>query len=286
VQLLGADALPFVAPAEIAIESFGILPELAPPLSFRRLATAFSLFQNMASHICRLCGSDGPLCFSHVLPEFFYEGTYDEGHRFVSVTDHPRHRPRIMQKGLREHLLCAACEGRLSRYETYVAALLRAIDVDFAHGSRGMAIPGVDFAFLRLFALSLLWRCHVAGSHMFSAVDLGSHAETIRRILQSETLPEPYTHGFAIAKITGLETHGDLIISPVEASWKGQLAYLLSARGYEWVLFIGTLAHELRTEVPMVGANDLLIVQTVEYSKEELFASLRNAFPAALSSRG
>jgi hypothetical protein len=95
----------------------------------------------MASHICRLCGSDGPLCFSHVLPEFFYEGTYDEGHRFVSVTDHPRHRPRIMQKGLREHLLCAACEGRLSRYETYVAALLRAIDVDFAHGSRGRRFP-------------------------------------------------------------------------------------------------------------------------------------------------
>jgi hypothetical protein len=38
--------------------------------------------------------------------------------------------------------------------------------------------------------------------------------------------------------------------------------------------------------VPTVGANDLLIVQTVEYSKEELFASLRNAFRAALSSRG
>jgi hypothetical protein len=42
---------------------------------------------------CRLCTLDSELCHSHILPEFFYESNYDESRRFISVSNHPRHRP-------------------------------------------------------------------------------------------------------------------------------------------------------------------------------------------------
>jgi len=241
----------------------------------------------MARGVCRLCDEEREVLASHVLPEFFYESAYDESGRFVSVSNHPRHRPRaLLQKGLTEHLFCVACERRFSRYESYSASLLRRIDAAIGGRTDGVAIENVDFATFRLFGLSLLWRSHVAQSHMFGQVDLGPLASRLRTMLRTEQPGAPYEFGFAIAKVAGLGTRGDMILSPVRSRYRSRRAYYLMARGYEWAFVASGDSAGLVEHIPFVGVDpEALWVPLVHHDRGALFAQLRHAFPKALGNR-
>jgi hypothetical protein len=231
---------------------------------------------------CHLCGNHGVLCNSHILPEFFYASSYNEARQFISVTDHPLHGPRVMQQGLRERLLCAGCESKLSRYESYSASLLRRVDDALALHPDSATVANVDFATFRLFGLSLIWRMHVAESHMFHEVDLGPHAERIRERLVAEDPAEPSSYGFAIAKVTGLELSGDMIISPTKRKFGERRTYQLMARGFEWVFVIAHDAAALQPVFPFVGSTATLHVPVVHRDQRQLFEQIRRAFPRHL----
>ena len=241
----------------------------------------------MPRGFCRLCGEEGELCASHVLPAFFYESAYDESGRFASLSNHPRHRPHVLlQKGFTEHLLCAACERRFSRFESYSATLLRRIDIAMEGVSDGAPIADVDFSTFRLFGLSLLWRSHIARSHIFAQVNLGPLADRLRAMLLAEQPGAPHEYGFAIAKVAGLGTRGDMILSPVKSEYRGRRAYHLMARGYEWVFVVSRDSLALTEHFPFVGSDPTMLwVPTIHHDRGELFAQLRNAFPAALRKR-
>lgn len=239
----------------------------------------------MTRGICRLCGEENDLIFSHIFPEFLYKSTYDESHRFISVTSDPRHKPRPMQKGLREHLLCALCERQLSRYEAYSAGLLRRGDAAVGSVPRGAVIKDVDFTSFRLFGLSLLWRSHVARSHTFGQVDLGPHAERLRTMLHMGQPGAPHEYGFALAKVTGLDTHGYMIIGPVKSRYRGHRAYHFMAGGYEWVFVVSSDSRGLHERFPFVGTHKVLYIPTIRHDQRALFAKLRHAFPEALATK-
>src|SRR4051794_32678372 len=77
--------------------------------------------------ICRLCGSNDELRDSHIIPEFMYQPLYDDKHRAFSVSIDGTAKESVIQKGLREKLLCQVCETRLSKLEHYAAPVIRAI---------------------------------------------------------------------------------------------------------------------------------------------------------------
>ena len=237
----------------------------------------------MVVGICELCGHTESLSNSHVFPEFFYEGTYGEGHQFISVTNHPLHRPRPMQKGLRERLLCAQCEEKFSKRETYSAALLRRVDSASQSRSGLVVMRDVDFSAFRLFALSLLWRAHVAKGHMFGDVRLGPHASRIRTMLHTGDAGEPHEYPFTFARVAGLDTHGQMIIAPMPARYGGNRVYHFMARGYEWVFMVAKVSAYIRESFPYVGCESALLVPTVAYDKRQLFGALRRAFPDSLA---
>lgn len=231
---------------------------------------------------CKLCGESKTLSRSHVLPEFFYRSAYDDSHTFLSVTNLPQHRPRKMQKGLWERLLCGRCEKQFSRYEVYASRLLSQADVAFENGSHLVQLPGVDYKAFRLFALSLLWRMHVSTLHMFADVRLGPLASPLRARLLSEQLGPPHEYGFLIARVMGLDTHGDMIIAPLKWRYRDATAYLLMARGYEWVFFASAGSERLMGHVPFVGAESILSIPGMEQDRDELFQQLRRSFPQSL----
>lgn len=249
--------------------------------------TTTHIAEGMARGVCQLCDEEGELLASHVLPEFFYESAYDESGRFVSVSNHPRHRPRaLLQKGLTEHLLCAACERRFSRYESYSASLLRRIDAAMDGRLDGVRIEDVDFSTFRLFGLSLLWRTHVAQSHMFGQVDLGPLAERLRTMLRTEQPGAPHEYGFAIAKVVGLGTRGDMILGPLRSRYRGRRTYYLMARGYEWAFVASDDSVGLIEHIPFVGLDpQTLWVPSNHHDRGALFEQLRSAFPKALGKR-
>ncbi len=67
---------------------------------------------------CRLCLRDRPLRNSHIASEFLYRELYDEKHRAFQADALKGGAPSLIQKGLREPLLCTDCERDLNdRFE-------------------------------------------------------------------------------------------------------------------------------------------------------------------------
>jgi hypothetical protein len=237
----------------------------------------------MTLGICHLCGSRAALSNSHVFPEFFYQRTYDASHRFISVTSHPLHGARPMQKGLRERLLCAACESLFSKHEAYAADLLRQLDQTPESPPGRIIVQGFDPNSFRLFGLSLLWRAHVAKGYMFRDVKLGPHAQRIRAMLRNENPGQPHEYPFTFAKIVGLDTHGHILIAPMRAKYQGHTVYHFMARGYEWVFLVSSASSHVREIFPYVGSEKELVIATVAHDKQQLFSALRKAFPSSLA---
>lgn len=240
-----------------------------------------ALKQLMSSGICQLCGEYAKLVDSHILPEFFYEGTYDESHRFISVTSHPRHRPRPMQRGLTEPLMCSACDTRIGRYESYAATVLRRADAMAGTASDGITLTDIDFTLFRLFGLSLLWRAHIARSYMFSAVKLGPFAARLTAMIHEGDPGEPPEFGFALAKVVGLDTHASMISAPAANRYHGHRVYNFMARGYEWVFVVSGSSDRLRDRFPFVGQDPILCIPILTRDRRRLFANICRAFPRA-----
>jgi hypothetical protein len=100
--------------------------------------------------VCALCGSAPPLCESHIIPRFVFEwliGSSATGHIRLGTTPNLR-----VQDGLKQELLCPACEQRLSVWEASVAAnVFRPY-----HGDTSRIIP-YD-VWMGRFAASIAWR--------------------------------------------------------------------------------------------------------------------------------
>lgn len=76
-------------------------------------------FPIVAVHACSLCGASDSLCESHIIPHFVIRWL-----RETSATGHIRfgHAPNLrVQDGLKQPLLCLACEGLLGGWEKETA---------------------------------------------------------------------------------------------------------------------------------------------------------------------
>ena len=137
---------------------------------------------------CALCLSDEELQLSHILPEFLYEQMYDDKHRYNVLSVAPDVKERIEQKGLRERLLCRKCESKFSKLERYASLVIKggAPGVEGGRDGSIVSVKGVDYAKLKLFLLSIIWRAGVAQDRYFERVQLWPHQERIRTMLAND----------------------------------------------------------------------------------------------------
>jgi hypothetical protein len=212
---------------------------------------------------------------SHILSEFLYEPTYDEAHRFISVSSHPWQRTKPFEKGLREYLLCKDCEGQLARYEAYAANILRTAGNFRKAHSRVIEIPSLNYKEFKLFGMSLIWRCHVSQLHMFRSVKLGSHAESIRGMLVAENPGNPSEYPFFLVKIESSEPSDGIIIAPGKSRFQGHNAYIFMAYGFEWVFIVSGHSNRLPRDYPFIGMKDELIILVQEWTKQEFLHEMR-----------
>ena len=148
--------------------------------------------------ICKLCLRDKSLIKrSHIIPNFMYKSMLEISRKLVSVKiDDVESDRGYMQSGYNEpDLLCADCDngilGGLERYASnhiYTAPSGRSRVIHKEYPENHEIIPYVRYSNLdyhktKLFLLSILWRCHHARGRAFTDVDLGPHAEVIRRMI-------------------------------------------------------------------------------------------------------
>ncbi len=129
---------------------------------------------------CKLCGKHRKLVDSHIIPEFCHTSIYDHKGRAIAIwTDKNRWR----QQGYKEPLLCADCEKRLNTgYEQPFHKFWYGNVI--AKGKVTEAFPmvcGFDYHTMKLFYLSVLWRCH--WSTGFGDIALGPYADMIKNML-------------------------------------------------------------------------------------------------------
>jgi hypothetical protein len=231
--------------------------------------------QDMKRGNCKLCLQVKGLTHSHILSEFLYEPTYDDAHRFISLSSHPWQKTKPFEKGLREHLLCKDCEGQLARYEAYAANILRITGDYRTPDTRVIQIPSFDYQYFKLFGMSLIWRCHISKLHMFRAVKLGLHAERIRRMLAAEDAGNPLDYPFALIKIESTEHTDRIIIAPGLSRFQGHNAYIFMAYGFEWIFIVSGHSNSLPRNYPFVGLKAELVILVEYWSKQEFLQKMR-----------
>lgn len=207
--------------------------------------------------VCALCRTNSDLQNSHIIPEFFYRLIYDaKPRRFHVVSANPSEREQFVQKGLRESLLCRACEQKLGRWEHLTkASFVDGKGLQFAQGAGRVHLRGLDYKTFKLFLLSLLWRMSVSSLPFFKDVDLGPHEEPLRQALLSDDplRPDQYACWMIAIEINGKPVI-DWMLEPSLTRLDGHHIYWLVITGIMFSFYVGS--HPPPPEISSLTLND------------------------------
>jgi len=149
---------------------------------------------------CNLCNQDSKLLKkSHIIPDFMYDGLFDEKH-FMALVEWES--LKVTQKkptGIYDrYILCRKCDNeKIGKLETYASKVLNGGNFTndnqplykLITGNKDISkveISNVDYKKFKLFLISLLWRAHISKQDFFKEVKLGPYAEKMRLMLLEE----------------------------------------------------------------------------------------------------
>ncbi|MFT6908212.1 MAG: hypothetical protein ACJAS1_004906 [Oleiphilaceae bacterium] len=191
---------------------------------------------------CKLCKKEKDLMKSHIIPEFIYKSLYDEKHRFHEISADKNKKNGLLQKGVREHLLCNDCEHHFSKYETYASLVLNGgYSLKVRNEGRLIHLEGVEYSKFKLFALSILWRAGVSNLGLFSQVKLGLHEEILRKMLLNNDPGEEHIYPFILSPIVQENSVQEaLIVQPTWTRLGNHYAYRFVFGGMAWVFVVSS----------------------------------------------
>jgi len=144
---------------------------------------------------CKLCYKDKELKDSHIIPETFYSGLYDKKHRALPI-HHETNDLRLIQKGIREKLLCAECEVKISKWESILKRdLIDIANIDSKYlkisrlENKILKVENIRYKEFKLAVLSILWRMSISSHEFFRSYSLGPYEEKLRNILFNCIVP-------------------------------------------------------------------------------------------------
>lgn len=191
---------------------------------------------------CALCKREAELRRSHIIPEFLYKAMYDDKHRFHVLSSVPDLQDSMEQKGLRERLLCDACEGLLSKLERYARGVLAGGEpLDWSRDGSAVHVSRIDYTRFKLFQLSILWRAGVSKLPIFKEVQLGPHEPMLREMLLVGDAGDEATYPcvtFGLVDDTGKRM--DMMVPPKKLRVESHWVYRFIIGGFMWVFFVTT----------------------------------------------
>jgi hypothetical protein len=214
--------------------------------------------------VCALCRVNNDLQKSHIIPELFYLMLYDiQPRRFHVLSSDASVHSAFEQKGIREYLLCRACEQKLGRLENYVKrTFVRGDGVSATPIEGGVQLHGIDYKTFKLFLLSLLWRMSVSNHEFFRLLKFEpEHEEKLRQALLNDDplRPEEYCCILTVVKIHG-EFKKDWMLQPAQVRGNGMRAYWVVINGVMYMFFIeGSLPDSFRI-APINEKNEMCVM--------------------------
>jgi len=188
---------------------------------------------------CKLCLYTNKLCDSHIVPEFLFKTLYSkEKHQFTQIEGPPK--VRKWQKGFKEKLLCANCEKKLNKWETYVDHLLfGGTEIVIEKMRDALIVKNVSYEEFKLFQLSLIWRAGTSSLPQFSNVNIGPHEERLRVMIERGDPGEPYEYGcLIILTPSHFNLTSKMMMLAQETRFDGHRCYMFLLAGFTWVFFV------------------------------------------------
>ncbi len=196
--------------------------------------------------ICKLCGEEREIVRSHIIPEFMFKPLYDKKGRAHKISSSKFPDSLFIQKGIREKLLCADCETKLSKWERYAS---QAIFHKIAQPEKyddALIFRGINYKIYKLFQLSLLWRASIARDQFFHNVSLGPHEVTIRNMILEENPGETLQYCCMTVAPQGEESSwSDLIMMPETGRIGGHKIFWFVINGISWIFFVSNHTNNL-----------------------------------------
>ncbi|EHV2410704.1 hypothetical protein ACPDXS_003540 [Vibrio cholerae] len=142
---------------------------------------------------CKLCLKEKKLRNSHIIPDAFFQFIKkgNRNGRHIVISDEGN---SWQQETCSEKMLCGECEHKFSsKFEKYAAELLlynpSKIGATVKQFNGHVELSGIDYAKLKLFQMSLLWRASVSEQKFYKNVSLSSFDEELLRSRLNELNP-------------------------------------------------------------------------------------------------
>jgi hypothetical protein len=226
---------------------------------------------------CRLCQAENGLRFSHIFPEFLYKPLYDEKHRLIAIKAEPKPdgNKDLLQKGIREYLLCADCEQHLSKFERYASQVLRELpDTSREPPGAVIRVTGIDYVRFKLFQLSLLWRAGISNQASFQGIYLGPHEQRLRQMIREENPGGPLDYGCVLIRARGPEELRHFIKFPSHLRFLGHHGYQMLLAGMIWVFVVSSHSDRIQEKGSFLATNGTLPIHIGTETGREFIAGL------------
>jgi hypothetical protein len=171
-----------------------------------------------------------------MIPESLYPFDAGPGREpLVIVANAEAPVPRRSPTGIYDRdLVCRQCEERFTRWDDYAhrffsPELPRECAIRHENEVLAYRIP-VDYALLKLFFVSLLWRSHATAQPIFSGVEVGPFAPQLREMVLNA---DPGgTNDFPVFLAKFDDPLGTALLNPHRERWFGVNYYRFYLRGY------------------------------------------------------
>ena len=159
--------------------------------------------------LCKLCVTNPPSAEAHIIPKSMYpfEKPRHEPLRIVaSAPEVPLGKSRVGEYD--PNLVCTGCEARFSPWDDYAIRLFRRApkneDYIFVDGKQqAYMIHTYDYAKLKLFFVSTLWRASETDRPFFANVNVGPrHTKRLREMILNSNPGEPEEYSVLIVRFT------------------------------------------------------------------------------------
>jgi hypothetical protein len=195
--------------------------------------------------LCKLCLLEKVLHKeSHIIPRFLIrENLKNEKGKLTPISISTKSNSinelgQISSNGYSEYnILCIECESKIGFYEDYVAKIIYTnpsirispikTEVQFTNiKATAIRFSNVDKGKLKLFLLSIIWRCSISKISVFENVKLGTYKNKIRELIYSQNDSEPHLFPFMTLNTKeNLYWTDDTLIPPIRERFKNGSYY-------------------------------------------------------------
>jgi hypothetical protein len=160
---------------------------------------------------CKFCGEEKPLIKAHIFPQQFHKPiTCAEKKHHVVIAD-ALDKPGILQSGsVDKTILCEKCDNEvIGKWDKYATEFFRQQDTwdkTTISGDDGPIVVYIvedfDYAPLKLFFISLLWRASVSSLGVYNGVKLGAYEIKAWKMMKTGDPGTENDFGVAMFKLT------------------------------------------------------------------------------------